>query len=168
MAGWEQLSQNPGKMAELMESFKDPEILAKAQEMLKDPQYMAAAQAKVEQIKARAQANGLLDAAGNPMPGAAERAAGMTGNGGLDAAMAAMMGGAMPGVMPGGGGGGGGPGPIPPLLVKTDKTMVLPKIPGAVEEYSNWRQTVKLKLLEYLPRVHPAIEQWHDELETKT
>ena len=71
MAGWEQLSQNPDKMREVMESMKDPEVMAKAQEMLKDPAYMQAARAKVEALQAKAQANGLLDANGQPMPGAA-------------------------------------------------------------------------------------------------
>jgi hypothetical protein len=85
MKGWEELGSSPEKMQELMKSFKDPEILAQAQEMLKDPQYMAAAKAKVAQIQAKAQANGLLDANGQPVPGAASA--------GLDNMMK-MMGGA--------------------------------------------------------------------------
>merc|ERR1719218_589651 len=77
MAGWEQLSQNPDKMQEVMASLKDPEVMAKAQEMLKDPTYMAAARAKVEELQAKAQARGLLDANGQPAAGAAAAAAAM-------------------------------------------------------------------------------------------
>ena len=33
MAGWEQLSQNPDKMAEVMASLKDPEVMAKAADL---------------------------------------------------------------------------------------------------------------------------------------
>lgn len=119
MAGWEQLSQNPGKMKEVMESFKDPEVMAKAQEMLKDPQYMAAAKKKarapappprrgppprpsphppcpqMEQLKAKAQANGMLDENGQPTAGFA----------GGDFEQAAQMMKAMGG--PGAGAGGG-------------------------------------------------------------
>ena len=51
-------------MQELMKGFKDPDVWAKAQELLKDPQYMAAAKAKVAEIQAKAQSNGLLDANG--------------------------------------------------------------------------------------------------------
>jgi len=69
MDGWAQLSQNPDKMQEVMDSFKDPEVLAKAQEMLKDPQYMAAAKRKVAELQAKAQARGLLDNNGQPVPG---------------------------------------------------------------------------------------------------
>merc|ERR1719310_812754 len=87
MQGWEQLGKNPEKMQELMQGFKDPDVWAKAQEMLKDPQYMAAAQAKLAEIQAKAQANGMLDAHGNPVPGAAS-----AGSGGLDGMMAAMKG----------------------------------------------------------------------------
>jgi len=68
MAGWEQLSQNPDKMAEVMASLQDPEVAAKAQEMLKDPEYMRAAKAKVAELQAKAQQNGLLDANGQPVP----------------------------------------------------------------------------------------------------
>jgi len=71
MKGWEELGNSPEKMQELMNSFKDPEIMAQAREMLNDPQYMAAAKAKVAQIQAKAQANGLLDENGQPVPGAA-------------------------------------------------------------------------------------------------
>jgi len=67
MAGWEQLSQNPDKMAEVMASLKDPEVMAKAQEMLKDPTYMAAAKQKINDLQAKAQANGMLDANGQPV-----------------------------------------------------------------------------------------------------
>lgn len=87
MQGWEQLGKNPEKMQELMKGFKDPDVWAKAQEMLKDPQYMQAAQAKLAEIQAKAQANGMLDAHGNPVPGAAT-----AGSGGLDGMMAAMKG----------------------------------------------------------------------------
>merc|ERR1719389_256170 len=93
MAGWEQISQNPGKMKEVFESFKDPEVMAKAQEMLKDPQYMAMAKAKLADIQAKAQAKGYLDADGKPVPGMATAAASAIGQGGqgMDA-LAAMMG----------------------------------------------------------------------------
>ena len=37
MQGWNELSKNPAKMQELMQSFKDPEVMAKAKEMLNDP-----------------------------------------------------------------------------------------------------------------------------------
>ena len=67
MAGWEQLSQSPDKMAEVMASLQDPEVAAKAQEMLKDPEYMRAAQAKLRELQAKAQQNGLLDANGQPV-----------------------------------------------------------------------------------------------------
>ncbi len=67
MAGWEQLSQNPDKMAEVMASLKDPEVMAKAAEMMKDPTYMAAAKAKVQELQAKATQNGMLDADGNPV-----------------------------------------------------------------------------------------------------
>jgi len=40
--------------------------MAKAQEMLKDPHYMAAAKAKVNELQAKAQQRGLLDANGEP------------------------------------------------------------------------------------------------------
>ncbi len=90
MAGWEQLGKNPEKMQDLMQGFKDPEVWAKAQEMLKDPQYMAAAQAKLAEIQAKAQANGLLDANGNPVPGAASQASG--GMAGMLNAMQSMQG----------------------------------------------------------------------------
>ena len=60
MAGWEQLSKNPGKMQEVMESLKDPEVMAKAQEMLKDPVYMEAARKKVNELQAKAQQRGLI------------------------------------------------------------------------------------------------------------
>jgi len=83
MAGWEQLGNNPEKMQELMASFKDPDVWAKAQEMLKDPQYMAAAKAKVADLQAKAQANGMLDANGQPVPG-------NMAQGGLDKMMGAM------------------------------------------------------------------------------
>jgi len=82
MAGWEQLSQNPDKMQEVMASLKDPEVMAKAQEMLKDPTYMAAARAKVEELQAKAQSRGLLDANGQPAAGAAAAAAAMGLGGG--------------------------------------------------------------------------------------
>jgi len=103
MAGWEQLSQNPDKMKDVMDSFKDPEVMAKAQEMLKDPTYMAQAKAKLAQIQAKAQAQGYLDENGQPVPGMASAAAAAIGQGGqgMDA-LAAMMGGA------GGAGGAGG------------------------------------------------------------
>jgi len=102
MAGWEQLSQNPEKMQELFASFKDPEVMAKAQEMLKDPMYMSAAKAKVAELTAKAQKAGMLDAQGNPVPGAATSAAEMmakmgmgslggAGGGGLEG-LAQMMG----------------------------------------------------------------------------
>jgi len=92
MAGWEQLSQNPDKMQEVIESMKDPEVLAKAQEMLKDPQYMAAAKRKMADLEAKAKANGMLDANGQPVQGAAAAAAalGMGGMGGLAGAMGGM------------------------------------------------------------------------------
>ena len=63
MAGWEQLSQNPDKMAEVMASLQDPEVAAKAQEMLKDPEYMRAAKAKVAELAGHAQLMALADAA---------------------------------------------------------------------------------------------------------
>merc|ERR1719327_2052246 len=83
MDGWAQLSQNPDKMQEVMDSFKDPEVLAKAQEMLKDPQYMAAAKRKVAELQAKAQARGLLDNNGQPMQGAAAAAAALGMGGGM-------------------------------------------------------------------------------------
>jgi len=86
MKGWEALGNSPEKMQELMQSFKDPEIMAQAHEMLNDPQYMAAAKAKVAEIEAKARAKGLLDANGQPVPGAAASALG------LDGMMAAMGG----------------------------------------------------------------------------
>lgn len=93
MAGWEQLSQNPHKMQEIFESFKDPDVMAKAQEMLKDPAYMEAAKAKLAAIQAKAQANGYLDANGQPIPGMASAAAAAMGQGGDGMeALAAMMG----------------------------------------------------------------------------
>jgi len=49
--------------------------MAKAQEMLKDPVYMEAAKRKVAQIQAQAQAQGLLDSNGMPIPGAAQATA---------------------------------------------------------------------------------------------
>jgi len=67
MAGWEQLSKNPDKMQEVMASLKDPEVMAKAQEMLKDPEYMRAAKAKIDELQAKAQQRGLLDANGQPV-----------------------------------------------------------------------------------------------------
>ena len=36
MAGWEQLSKSPDKMAEVMASLKDPEVMAKAQEITQE------------------------------------------------------------------------------------------------------------------------------------
>ena len=75
MAGWEQLSKNPGKMQEVMESLKDPEVMAKAQEMLKDPVYMEAARKKVNELQAKAQQRGLIDRNGQPVAGAAAAAA---------------------------------------------------------------------------------------------
>lgn len=69
MAGWAQLSQNPDKMADLMEAFKDPEVVAKAQEMLKDPVYMEAAKAKLAHLENKAKSQGLLDANGQPVEG---------------------------------------------------------------------------------------------------
>ncbi|KOO33001.1 chloroplast light harvesting protein isoform 12, partial [Chrysochromulina tobinii] len=91
MAGWEQLGNNPEKMQELMAGFKDPDVWAKAEEMLKDPQYMAAAKAKLAEIQAKAQANGLLDEYGQPIPGAAAASAG--GMAGIMNAMKSMHGG---------------------------------------------------------------------------
>lgn len=82
MAGWEQLAQNPEKMQDVFASMKDPEVMAKAQEMLKDPTYMAAAKAKLEQLQAKAQARGFLDANGQPVAGAAEQVAAMMAGGG--------------------------------------------------------------------------------------
>ena len=84
---------SPSKMAEILQSFKDPEVLAKAKEvcprdshctrriqllfapmlmclcfsaqMLADPEYMRAAKKKMEQLKAKARMQGLEeDAAG--------------------------------------------------------------------------------------------------------
>merc|ERR1719298_309606 len=54
-------------MAEVMASLQDPEVAAKAQEMLKDPEYMRAAKAKVAELQAKAQQNGLLEANGQPV-----------------------------------------------------------------------------------------------------
>jgi len=104
MAGWAQLSKNPEKMAEVMESFKDPDVVAKAQEMLKDPVYMASAKAKMAEITAKAQQNGLIDEAGNPVPGRAEAA--MDQVFGSDDPMAKAMGDVM-GKMGAAAGGGG-------------------------------------------------------------
>ena len=95
MAGWEQLSQSPDKMAEVMASLQDPEVAAKAQEMLKDPEYMRAAQAKLRELQAKAQQNGLLDANGQPVQNNMAK-------------MMAQMGMGNGAGMPGGGGGGGG------------------------------------------------------------
>ena len=97
MAGWEQLSQNPDKMAEVMASLQDPEVAAKAQEMLKDPEYMRAAKAKLVELQAKAQQNGLLDANGQPVQNNMAK-------------MMAQMGLGNGAGMPGGGGGGGGGG----------------------------------------------------------
>ena len=97
MAGWEQLSQSPDKMAEVMASLQDPEVAAKAQEMLKDPEYMRAAQAKLRELQAKAQQNGLLDANGQPVQNNMAK-------------MMAQMGLGNGAGMPGGGGGGGGGG----------------------------------------------------------
>ena len=83
MAGWEQLSKNPGKMQEVMESLKDPEVMAKAQEMLKDPVYMEAARKKVNELQAKAQQRGLIDRNGQPVAGAAAAAAQQMGVEGL-------------------------------------------------------------------------------------
>jgi len=85
MEGWKQLGNNPDKMQELVKGFKDPEVWAKAQEMLKDPEYMAAAKAKLAEMQAKAQANGMLDASGNPVPGA------LSGTG-MEGMMSAMQG----------------------------------------------------------------------------
>ena len=74
-----------------MAGFKDPDVWAKAEEMLKDPQYMAAAKAKLAEIQAKAQANGLLDEYGQPIPGAAAASAG--GMAGIMNAMKSMHGG---------------------------------------------------------------------------
>ena len=100
MAGWEQLSQSPDKMAEVMASLQDPEVAAKAQEMLKDPEYMRAAQAKLRELQAKAQQNGLLDANGQPVQNNMAK-------------MMAQMGMGNGAGMPGGGGGGGGAGGAP-------------------------------------------------------
>jgi len=103
MAGWEQLAQNPDKLRDVMESFKDPEIMAKAQEMLKDPEYMTAANAKLAEMQAKAQAKGYLDANGNPIPGMASAAAAAIGQGGQGSgmdALASMMAGANSAKMP--------------------------------------------------------------------
>merc|ERR1719217_517572 len=54
-------------MQEVMASLKDPEVMAKAQEMLKDPEYMRAAKAKIDELQAKAQQRGLLDANGQPV-----------------------------------------------------------------------------------------------------
>ena len=81
-----QLRNNPEKMQELWQSFKDPEVMAKAQEMLQDPVYMAAAKKKVAEMQASARAAGLLDANGNPLPGAA---AALAAKGGVPAELAA-------------------------------------------------------------------------------
>ena len=83
MAGWEQLSKNPGKMQEVMESLKDPEVMAKAQEMLKDPVDMEAARKKVNELQAKAQQRGLIDRNGQPVAGAAAAAAQQMGVEGL-------------------------------------------------------------------------------------
>ena len=100
MAGWEQLSQNPDKMAEVMASLQDPEVAAKAQEMLKDPEYMRAAKAKLVELQAKAQQNGLLDANGQPVQNNMAK-------------MMAQMGLGNGAGMPGGGGGGGAGGAVP-------------------------------------------------------
>ena len=100
MAGWEQLSQNPDKMAEVMASLQDPEVAAKAQEMLKDPEYMRAAKAKIAELQAKAQQNGMLDANGQPVQNNVAK-------------MMAQMGLGNGAGMPGGGGGGGGAGGAP-------------------------------------------------------
>lgn len=75
MDGWAELAKNPHKMQELMASFKDPEVVARAQEMMNDPVYMAAANKKMAELQAKAQARGMLDANGMPVPGAATEAA---------------------------------------------------------------------------------------------
>jgi len=74
MQEWDTLANNPEMMQEVLASFKDPEVVAKAQEMIKDPDYMRAAKKKLEAMQQKAQHAGLLDKAGNPIPGAAAAA----------------------------------------------------------------------------------------------
>jgi len=83
MKGWQEMAGSPDKMKEMMESLKDPDVVAQSLEMLNDPEYMAAAKAKLAQIQAKAQANGMLDANGAPVPGAAM--------GGLEGLVSQMM-----------------------------------------------------------------------------
>ena len=75
MQGWDELANNPEQMQEVMDSFKDPEVVAKAKEMINDPAYMRAAKKKLAEMQRKAQEAGMLDAQGNPIPGAATAAA---------------------------------------------------------------------------------------------
>jgi len=88
MQGWEQLAKNPDQMAEVMASFRDPEVVAKAQEMINDPVYMAAANKKMAELKAKAQGMGMLDQHGMPVAGAATAAAEAVGGANLAQMMA--------------------------------------------------------------------------------
>ena len=74
MQEWDNLANNPEMMSEYLTSFKDPEVMAKAKEMLNDPDYMRAAKKKLQMLQQQAQANGLLDENGQPLPGAATAA----------------------------------------------------------------------------------------------
>lgn len=100
MDGWDQLRNNPDKMQELWQSFKDPEVVAKAQEMLQDPVYMAAAKKKLSEMQQQARAQGLLDSSGNPLPGAAQA---LASQGGVPAELAAQIMGGGAGSAPAGG-----------------------------------------------------------------
>ena len=86
MQEWDTLSSNPEKMQEILASFKDPEVMEKAKEMINDPEYMKAAKKKLQAMQAKARDAGLLDANGQPVPGAAT-AAGKS----MPAAMAMMQ-----------------------------------------------------------------------------
>merc|ERR1712138_265781 len=58
MAGWEQLSKNPGKMQEVMESLKDPEVMATAQQMGVEGLAELGAAAAYPNVKAPGQGGG--------------------------------------------------------------------------------------------------------------
>jgi len=75
MREWDTLAQNPSMMQEMLESFKDPEVQAKAKEMINDPEYMRAAKKKLQAMQRKAQEQGLLDANGQPVAGAASATA---------------------------------------------------------------------------------------------
>ena len=72
MGEWAKLASNPQAMQEVVASFNDPEVKARAKEMLNDPEYMKMARRKMQEIERTAQAKGLLDAEGRPVPGAAQ------------------------------------------------------------------------------------------------